>query len=198
MLVRQPPFSLSVRTLLALSLALATALVEKAHAQPSVSAPSTEPLWEVGVVSFGGTQQAWPGAAEEVSRAIALPYVLYRGPLLRIDREASGLRAFKSSDFEIDIGVSGALGSRVGETTVRQGMPELGTLVECAQPTVVDDLPEVDVSADPYVNFLLAMAQAAQADLLVTGDKRGLLALKIHRGTQVLSAREALERVQHP
>jgi hypothetical protein len=64
--------------------------------------------------------------------------------------------------------------------------------------TLVDDLPDVEVSADPYDNFLLAMAQVAQADLLVTGDKRGLLALNSHRGTQILSAREALERVQHP
>ncbi len=64
--------------------------------------------------------------------------------------------------------------------------------------TVVDDLPDVEVSADPYDNFLLAMAQVAQADLLVTGDKRGLLALNSYRGTQILSAREALERVQHP
>jgi predicted nucleic acid-binding protein len=64
--------------------------------------------------------------------------------------------------------------------------------------TVVDDLPDVEVSADPYDNFLLALAQVAQADLLVTGDKRGLLALNSHRGTQILSAREALELVQHP
>ena len=35
--------------------------------------------------------------------------------------------------------------------------------------TAVDDLPNVEVSADPYDNFLLAMAQVAQTNLLVTG-----------------------------
>lgn len=59
--------------------------------------------------------------------------------------------------------------------------------------TVVGNLPTVDVSPDPYDNFLLAMAQAAQADILVTGDKRDLLALSRHQGTRILTARNALD-----
>jgi len=59
--------------------------------------------------------------------------------------------------------------------------------------TVVDNLPLVNVSPDPYDNFLLAMAEAGQADVLVTGDKRGLLALTRHHGTRILTARAALE-----
>ena len=59
--------------------------------------------------------------------------------------------------------------------------------------TVVGNLPTVDVSPDPYDTFLLAMAQAAQADILVTGDKRDLLALSRHQGTRILPARNALD-----
>ncbi len=59
--------------------------------------------------------------------------------------------------------------------------------------TVVGNLPTVDVSPDPYDNFLLAMAQSAQADILVTGDKRDLLALCRHQGTRILTARGALD-----
>jgi hypothetical protein len=117
-------------TLLSLSLSLAALVALPAHAQTSASGPSAEPLWEVGVVAFGLTQQAWPGASESVRRAIALPYVLYRGPVLRIDRGAVGLRAVKQSDFELDIGFAGALGSNAGEAAARQGMPVLGTLLE--------------------------------------------------------------------
>ena len=94
------------------------------------AASKPDPLWEVGGVAFGLTQQAWPGASEDVRRAIALPYVLYRGPWLRIDRGAFGLRAVKKSDFELDIGFSGSLGSGANDTQARRGMPELGTLVE--------------------------------------------------------------------
>ena len=58
---------------------------------------------------------------------------------------------------------------------------------------VVDHLPTVEVSPDPYDNFLLAMAQLAKADVLVTGDKRDLLALHRHHGTRILTARAALD-----
>jgi uncharacterized protein len=59
--------------------------------------------------------------------------------------------------------------------------------------TVVDNLPTLDVSPDPYDNFLLAMAQVAQADVLVTGDKRDLLALNRYQSTRILTASAALE-----
>ncbi|HNB46315.1 MAG TPA: putative toxin-antitoxin system toxin component, PIN family [Burkholderiaceae bacterium] len=60
---------------------------------------------------------------------------------------------------------------------------------------LLDRLPMVDVSPDPYDNFLLAMAQAAQADLLVSGDKRHLLELGRYQNTRILTAREAVEQL---
>ncbi|MFM2059293.1 MAG: hypothetical protein RLY71_3678 [Pseudomonadota bacterium] len=58
---------------------------------------------------------------------------------------------------------------------------------------LVNELPQVDVSPDPYDNFLLAMAQAAGADLLVSGDKRDLIALGHYRSTRILTARQAVD-----
>lgn len=128
---RQSSLSFSgAQRLRPLSLVLAALFTGPALAQSSPQAPAGERLWEVGVASFGLSQQAWPGASEDVRRAIALPYVLYRGPMLRIDREAFGMRAVKTPNFELDVGFSGALGSRAKDTVARQGMPELGTLVE--------------------------------------------------------------------
>ena len=57
--------------------------------------------------------------------------------------------------------------------------------------TLIENLPTLDVSPDPYDNFLLAMAQAGQTDLLVAGDK-DLLSLSSHQGSRILTAREAL------
>lgn len=54
-------------------------------------------------------------------------------------------------------------------------------------------LPRVQRSPDPKDNFLLAMAEAGNADLLVSGDKRDVLALKRHEGTRIVTAREALQ-----
>jgi len=111
----------------ALAITGAALLAQPAGAQ---STSSTDPLWELGVAAFGFTQPAWPGASDSVNRSFAIPYVLYRGPLLRIDREAFGLRAVKTPDFELDVGFSGSIGSRSADTERRQGMPDLGTLIE--------------------------------------------------------------------
>ena len=51
----------------------------------------------------------------------------------------------------------------------------------------------VDVSPDPADNFLFAMAQASQADYLVTGDKEGVLALGRHGKTQIVTVRKLIE-----
>ena len=57
------------------------------------------------------------------------------------------------------------------------------------------DLPDVTASPDPDDNFLLAIAQASQADYLVTGDKSGLLALERCEGTNIITARAFVESV---
>jgi predicted nucleic acid-binding protein len=52
----------------------------------------------------------------------------------------------------------------------------------------VERLPIVRRSSDPEDDFLLALAQAGEADYLVTGDKAGLLALRRHSGTRIVTA----------
>ena len=59
--------------------------------------------------------------------------------------------------------------------------------------TNIVHLPDVRRSADPDDNFLLALAEAGGADYLVTGDKSGLLTLKKHKGTQLVTARQFTE-----
>lgn len=88
------------------------------------------PLWEFGAVAFGTSQQAYPGADQQVRRGLVLPYVIYRGRFLRADRETAGLRAIKTERFELDIGFAGAFGARSGDIDARRGMADLGTLVE--------------------------------------------------------------------
>lgn len=58
---------------------------------------------------------------------------------------------------------------------------------------MVETLPLVERSPDPYDNYLLARAEAGNADYLVTGDKTGLLALGHHHGTRILTVRDFSE-----
>lgn len=57
---------------------------------------------------------------------------------------------------------------------------------------LVEPLQSVDVSPDPYDNYLLAIALGADADYLVTGDKSDLLFLGKHGGTRIQSVRDFL------
>ena len=91
---------------------------------------NTLPLWELGAVTVGVSQQAYPGSSERVQQALALPFFIYRGDVLRLDGGNAGLRAFKTPTWELDIGASGSLGSRASDTVARKGMADLGTLVE--------------------------------------------------------------------
>ena len=105
----------------------ALALSTAATAQSEKQRP---PLWEVGGFAVGATQQAYPGSDEDVSRAIALPYFIYRGEWLRADRDTAGLRALKTDRLELDVGFGGSLGARADKIQAREGMPRLGTMVE--------------------------------------------------------------------
>ena len=49
---------------------------------------ASQPLWEVGAVAVGVSQQAYPGAGQTVERGLALPYFIYRGRVLRADGSA--------------------------------------------------------------------------------------------------------------
>lgn len=54
----------------------------------------------------------------------------------------------------------------------------------------VDHLPRVERSPDPGDDYLLALAEAGDADYLVTGDKSGLLSLNQHKSTRMIRARD--------
>ena len=57
----------------------------------------------------------------------------------------------------------------------------------------IGTLPPVSRSPDPFDNFLLSLAQAGQADVLVSGDKRGVLALKSHGACQIITLRQFVD-----
>ncbi len=96
----------------------------------TVPADPAKPLWELGAFGFGVSQQAYPGADQNIRRGLVLPFFLYRGPVLRADGETVGVRALKTPTVEVDVGFSGAFGSSSNSIDARRGMPNLGTLVE--------------------------------------------------------------------
>lgn len=60
---------------------------------------------------------------------------------------------------------------------------------------ILDAPPDVDLSPDPKDNPILAAAIAGKADLIVSGDKKHMLALGEVEGISIVTARDALDRL---
>ena len=61
---------------------------------------------------------------------------------------------------------------------------------------VVAELPDVNLSPDPRDNPILATALAGEAEMIVSGDKGDMLALRQIEGIPIVTAREAPERLR--
>jgi outer membrane scaffolding protein for murein synthesis (MipA/OmpV family) len=102
-------------------------------ALPAVAAESDArdlPLWEAGVGAAVFSTPAYPAASDRSNRFLALPFLLYRGKVLRADQEGVGARLLDTDKVEFDVGFAGALPAHSKDVEARRGMPDLGTLVE--------------------------------------------------------------------
>jgi outer membrane protein len=96
----------------------------------AAAAQSAPPLWEAGIAAGWGSSPAYPGSEHRVSRAVAAPWLVYRGPLFRIEDNNIGARLLKTPRVELDVGIGGALPASSRDVQLRAGMPDLGTLIE--------------------------------------------------------------------
>jgi len=119
----------NLRLLLITALGLTVFSFSHAQTEPDVEGVQ-KPLWEAGVAGFGLTGPAYPGADDDVGRALALPWFIYRGPVWRATGGTLGARVAKNAFAEFDIGFSGALRASSDDVKVREGMPDLGFLLE--------------------------------------------------------------------
>lgn len=104
--------------------ALALAFTLPAAAQQAL------PLWEAGVVGGTVSTPAYPGAADRSSRGLALPFLIYRGEVLRSDASGIGARLLRTDRVEFDVGFAASLPAHSDAVAARAGMPNLGFLGE--------------------------------------------------------------------
>lgn len=96
--------------------------------------------WGVG----GGTFLIpdYPGAEQSRQRALFLPYFVYRGDALKVDRNGK-LRTnfFESDQYDVDMSLSGAFASNSEDNDARQGMEDLDWMLEVGPRLVIHLLP---------------------------------------------------------
>lgn len=96
------------------------------------AATSTQqkPRWEAGIAGVGFRVADYPASDEYRTLALPVPYFVYHGRVLRSDDQGSRMRRKLTPYAEIDISGGGALASDSSDSQARDGMPDLGYLVE--------------------------------------------------------------------
>ncbi len=116
------PVSILPATLLA---ALLPALAPGAASAQSTTGPAL-PRWEACIAAGGGRIPDYPGADQSHWRAIVVPWLVYRGPIVSIDERGIRSRFVDTSHWEFDLTATAAFNTRNNER--RSGMPELDYL----------------------------------------------------------------------
>ena len=88
------------------------------------------PLWEAGAGIGVASMQDYRGSDQRHTFIAPIPYLVYRGDFLQVDRDNIRGLLFKSDTMSADISVYGAVPVDSDENHARSGMPDLDPTVE--------------------------------------------------------------------
>jgi outer membrane protein len=88
------------------------------------------PLWEAGLGVAGLSSPDYRGSDEQHGYLWPLPYLVYRGDILRMDRKGMYGLLYHSPRVELNISVDGAVPVKSGRNAARTGMPNLDPTIQ--------------------------------------------------------------------
>ena len=88
------------------------------------------PLWELGVGVAPLSFPAYRGSEQQRTLVFPIPYVVYRGDRLKIDRSGARGLLLDTERYELDVSLDGAIPVDSTEEGPRAGMEELDPVVE--------------------------------------------------------------------
>ncbi|MDQ1315807.1 MAG: hypothetical protein QG662_1916 [Pseudomonadota bacterium] len=95
----------------------------------------TLPLWEIGAGVAVLSLPDYRGSAETGAYVLPIPYFVYRGELLKVDRGGLSGLLFDSDRIEVDLSLNGTIPVNSEDNPLRRGMADLEPAVELG-PTV--------------------------------------------------------------
>jgi len=94
------------------------------------SVAEEKPLWELGFGAFALTSPDYRGSDESRDYLLPLPYIIYRGDILKIDRSGIYGRLFENDRVNLDLSVDAGVPVDSTKNAARQGMPSLDFVFE--------------------------------------------------------------------
>jgi outer membrane scaffolding protein for murein synthesis (MipA/OmpV family) len=93
-------------------------------------ARADEPLWEAGLGIGVLRLPHYRGADQNHTWVLPVPYFVYRGEILRADREGARARLIDRETLDVDISVAATAPTRSRDNRARAGMPDLSPTFE--------------------------------------------------------------------
>lgn len=129
--------------------------------------PIPRPRWEVGVGLAALSMPAYRGSNEQDGYLFPVPYAIYRGEVLKVDREMVRGLFFTWERVNLNVSMSGSAPAASKDLEAREGMPDLAATIEFG--------PEMDVVLSEgrghRVEFNLPVRRVATVD---TSGLRGI------------------------
>jgi outer membrane scaffolding protein for murein synthesis (MipA/OmpV family) len=94
------------------------------------NARADQPLWEAGLGLGVLRLPHYRGSDQSHTWVLPVPYLVYRGDLLRADRDGARARLFNDERFDVDVSVAATAPTRSEDNRARAGMPDLAPTVE--------------------------------------------------------------------
>jgi len=88
------------------------------------------PLWEAGAGIGVASIQDYRGSDQRHTYTVPIPYIVYRGDFLQVDRNKIRGLLFSTEKMSADISVFGTVPVESGENRARSGMPDLDSTLE--------------------------------------------------------------------
>jgi outer membrane scaffolding protein for murein synthesis (MipA/OmpV family) len=88
------------------------------------------PLWEAGMGVAPLSMPAYRGSENQEFYLVPMPYIIYRGDFLKVDREGIRGLLYNSPEFSVDISADGAIPASSDKGDAREGMPDIDPVGE--------------------------------------------------------------------
>lgn len=88
------------------------------------------PLWELGAGVATLSMPDYRGSDDQRGYVFPIPYVIFRGEVLKVDRENIRGLLFKTERMELDLSLNGSVPVRSKDSSAREGMPNLDPTIE--------------------------------------------------------------------
>jgi MipA family protein len=120
-------------------------LLATAQAQ---SSEANKPIWELGLGLGALAAPDYRGSDQRSVYAVPLPYIIYRGETVKVDRDGFRASLFNATGVEVDMSAAGSFPVNSEKNKARAGMPNLGGSLEIGPSINVNLLKKGDTSID--------------------------------------------------